>query len=762
MLRAVFGIVISASLICAAALLVGQVALRLCGAGRWSWLSPAVGVALLMLVATPALHLPGRSITVAVVLALLVAGCTLAAIRDPALRPPLGGVVAALPVGLLTLVPFAASGYAGTIGVSFNNDMTSHLIWADAYRSEAIASVTGFHSGYPLGPHALVAAIAESLGLPIEQVFAGLTVAIPLLLGWTALAALRSAAWPAQVIVVTVVGLPFLIAGYYSQGSFKELLQATFVLALAVFLQRRDDFSGPLRWAPAALLIAGTLSVYSGPGLIWPVAILGAWVAGLLAERVSRGDSPRAIAAELRGSVAGVAAGLAVLVVVLIPQIPRIVRFVRDNASTNGTGIDAGDLGNLAGRLPFWEAFGVWDNPDYRLPAIDPLTAGVTIGLVLALVAVGAVWWTRRGEWAVPLAAVATAIVWVLSDRLQSPYVAAKALAILTPFLMLIAVRPLVERASLSSPWPLPWRLAAPAIAIVLTGLVASSSWGALRIAKIGPSAHYDELRSLKPLLGDRPTLFLGNDDFIRWELAGVPVAGPVIGFQAMATRPEKPYVYGEPLDIDSLAARQLNDFDWIVTPRDAAGSGPRAGMRLVRQTPSFQLWRRVAPIQRRETLAEGANAGAPFDCGTSRGRRLLRRGGIAAVRRPSVVTPVGPLPAGATHEIPLPLADGRWTLQMQYDSQSPIEVSAPGLSRKMPASLDRPGTRWHIGRTRVAGGDGVVVSLRVTKPRLAPDGRVAQVASIVSTPVGGSRTVPLRAACGKYVDWIAPRRSQR
>jgi hypothetical protein len=322
-----------------------------------------------------------------------------------------------------------------------------------------------------------------------------------------------------------------------------------------------------------------------------------------------------------------------------------------------------------------------------------------------------------------------------------------------------VAVRPLVERGHLSARWSPPWRLVAPVAAIVLAGAVVSSSWGALRTAKVGPRSHYQELRELRSVIGQRPTLFLGNDDLIAWELAGVPLTAAVIGGLLVETPREKPWVYGEPLDLDSVEAAEINRHDWIITPRDAAASAPREGMRLVRVTPSFQLWRRVARVPRRAILAEGPNAGVAFDCSTPKARRLLAAGGVAAVRRPPVVTPVGPLAVGAEHEVPLPLADGLWTLQMQYDSQHPIEVAAPGLRRTMPASLDRPGTRWHVGRTRVAGPDGAVVRLRVTDAALTPPGRVAQVNAIVATSVGGSRTVPLREACGKFVDWIEPRR---
>ena len=749
---------VSAALVCVTTPLVGQAVLRLCGARTWSWLAPSVGVAVLMLLAVPALHLPGRSATAAVALVLVVASCGVAALRDPAMRPPASGLLAAVPTALLAVVPFAASGYAGTLGVSFNNDMASHLIWAEAYGSEAIAQINPLQSGYPLGPHALVAVLAHGLGIPTDLAFAGLTLAIPVLLAWTALGALRGTGVPAQALVATVAGMPFIVAGYYAQGSFKELLQAMFVLALAVALQRRAQLAGRMRWIPVGLLIAGILSVYSVPGLAWPVAILGVWLGGLLVERWVRRRSLRGAVASLRAELAPLALGALVLAVVLLPQAQRLVRFFSATAGTNGTGIETTSLGNLAAPLPLWEAFGIWDNPDYRLPPIDAFTAGMWSAFVLALVLVGSVWWIRRGDWIVPAAAAATLLIWTVSDATQAPYVTAKALVMLSPLLMLLALRPLVERDPGSTRSPLWLRLGGFALAIVLAVAVVGSSWGALRTAKVGPRAHSSELRQLRPTLDGRPTLFLGNDDFIRWELAGVPVNAPVIGFQGIDTRPQKPWAYGEPLDVDSLEASVLDEYDWVITPRDAAASAPPDQLRLARTTRSFQLWRRVAPIEPRAVLAEGPDAAARLDCSTAVGRRAARRGGVAAVRKPTVSLPVVPIPAGAVHEARLPLKAGTWTLQASYESQHAIEVAALAMRATLPANLDRPGTRWHIGRVRLTRPGTIGVRLRVRDERMTPPGRMAGVSAIHATPVDSERLVPVREACGKLVDWLRPR----
>ena len=62
----------SAAMTCLGSLILGQAVLALCGARRWSWLAPAVGVAVMILLAVPAIHLPGRSATVAVATAVAI------------------------------------------------------------------------------------------------------------------------------------------------------------------------------------------------------------------------------------------------------------------------------------------------------------------------------------------------------------------------------------------------------------------------------------------------------------------------------------------------------------------------------------------------------------------------------------------------------------------------------------------------------------------------------------------------------------------
>ncbi|HEY4450083.1 MAG TPA: hypothetical protein VGN13_00635 [Solirubrobacteraceae bacterium] len=740
-------ILLSAAITCLGSLSIGQGAMALLGARRWTWLSAPVGVALMILVAVPAIHVPGRALTVAIAMFVLIAAGIVLWVVRPAHRPPAAGLLAGAPVVLLVLVPFAASGRGGTLGVSFDNDMASHLLLAEAYRSSAVALVSPLLPDYPLGPHALAAALGEGLGVRTDLAFAGLTAATPVLIGWTALASVRARRWPAQVLVATVVGIPFLIAAYYGQGSFKELLEALFALAAALLLAAPTGGLRWRRWIPFAVVCAGAVSVYSLGGLVWPGVLLGIWLLGRVLIASWRGG--RAAWAELKAEMLPGAIGLGVLIVLLVPQIPRIEKFVSRGASNS---IAKTNLGNLVGPLPGWEAFGVWGSPDYRVAPASAFTAGMWTAFVLALVVLGGLVLMRRGRWMLSATAVAVIVVWAYAADTQSPYVAAKALVIASPLLMLLAVLAVTEM-ELGAWW---WRLAAPLLAVVLLVRVVDSSWESLRGSRVGPTAHLRELRSLRPLLGSGRTLYLGDDDFIQWELAGARVTPAFLAPLAeVPLRPEKGFAYGQPLDFDSVTAATLNEFQWVITTRDAAGSQAPAGMQLARVTSSYELWRRVAPITPRRILDEGPNAAAVLDCATRSGRALVRAGGIAAIRQPSREVPVPPIAPGASTTVALSLPAGSWELETPYYSPLVLTVTSAGLHAVLPANLERPGPRWPIGRIVLHRPGSVAVTFHVVEHRLSPASDTAIPTTLIATATGGERLVPLRHACGKLVDWF-------
>ncbi len=292
-------------------------------------------------------------------------------------------------------------------------------------------------------------------------------------------------------------------------------------------------------------------------------------------------------------------------------------------------------------------------------------------------------------------------------------------------------------------------------LGLVLFAKVADSSWEALRFSKVGPTDHLAELRSIRPQLGKERTLFLGNDDFYAWELAGARVtAAYSAGIPGVPSPPEKPFVFGQPVDFDSLTAATMNEFDWFITTRDAAGSEPPPQMHLVRTTANYELWRRVGEVAPRRTLAEGPNAAAVLNCSTAAGRAVVRAGGVAAVRAPSTGVAVPLIVPGGRATVTLGLSAGRWALETLYVSPLPIRVTGPGVSTTLPANLDRSGPRWPIGEIALQRATPVPLTLEVVKHLLTPVSDAAAPAAVIATRLSPDVVVPVRDACGKPVDW--------
>jgi hypothetical protein len=751
----VVAIIVSAIVTAAGALMIGQAVLRACGARRWSWLSAPVGFAVEVVVAISAGNAPGRTTTTAVVLGALVVASAVWVLRDPPMRPPLAGLLAALPTGLLAMVPFAASGRAGLLGVSFDNDMALHLLLAGHYQSPTMFPLTSFQADYPLGPHALAATLAQGLGAGLDATFTGLSAALPVLIAWTALGALRRAGVLGQVAVATLVGMTFLVASYYGEGSFKEPAQALLVLGVAVALLERDLIGGRGRWVPVAVICAGCVTVYSVLGLAWPVGILGAAFAVLVLRTLVGESSRQALRAEIGPAV--IAASI--FLVALAVQLPRLVRFVSRTWDVNGTGIPVSGLGNLAGPVSFWEVFGVWDSIDFRFPAVDAFAVGAWTAFVAALVAAGVVLALRGREWALVLAAGVSLAIWFVSERTQSPYVSAKALVILAPLVILLAARPLLDAQGVLGPSvPRWWSLLAPLLALALIVQTLGASLQALRFMPVGPTDHARELATLKRTIGNRPVLFLGNSDFIQWELAGVQLKAPLIGIQVLPLRAEKPWKYGDAIDIDSIEPAELNLADYVITSRDPAASAMPSQLRRVGQTASFSLWRRTATVPARRVLAEGGAAGAPLDCETKAGRAIVRGGGVAAVIPRTVSVAVAGLAPGTSIGVRMKLAPGEYDISTPYTSPRPISITVGSLTKILPANLDRPGPRFEVGRIAVARGTPFVqVGLYATKTRLTSPRSSVPPTTILATPASGHRTVAIGEACGKLVDWYQP-----
>jgi hypothetical protein len=523
--------------VCGASLAIGQAAIGLCGWRRWSWLSPAVGLALVCAVCWGTVRLPGDGAFSAIaVLVLTVASVVYLRGR---IEGGGGALRAGWPVALVALaaasLPFVVEGHFGILGTSFNPDMSQHLLAADRLADGKTSEL--LRQGYPLGPHAVVVALNKGLGIGLVQGFGGLTVAVAILACLTSLAAFSSLSPVPRTAGALLVGFAYVVASYFAQGAFKETMQALFVLAFALSLREagRSWVDLPLRFVPAALVAVGSVYTYSFPGLLW---LIGAVVVWALVEVVVGKLEPSA-----GGVVVGVTTAtgpavvrsvlLAVLtfVVLVAPEIGRMIDFQRfETFDPSGPG-----LGNLFGQVSPFEALGIWPSGDFRLAPGDgavPAFAyylGGAFALALLLWGIARLW--RKRETAILGALGAAALAYAAARVGSTPYTAAKAIEIAAPLVALTVLLPLLTNVD--------WRLSGPtghkldtrrvaALAFVLAAAVCSLL--ALANAPVGPASYSPHLTELRPLIAADSTLVLAPDElladehgtpYVAWELRG-------------------------------------------------------------------------------------------------------------------------------------------------------------------------------------------------------------------------------------------------
>ncbi len=510
--------------VCVASLAIGQAAIGVCGGRHWSWLAPAVGLALLCAVCWGTVRLGGDGVVSAIAVALL----AVASVAYLWRRLEGGGEAlgAGWPVALLALLaaslPFLAEGHFGILGTGFNPDMSQHLLATDRLAHGHGSQL--LHQGYPLGPHAIVVALNKGLGIGLVQGFSGLTVAVAVLAPLTALAAFANLKPLPRTAGALLVGLAYVVASYFAQGAFKETMQALFVLAFALALREatRSWRDLPLRFVPAALLAVGSVYVYSFAGLIWLGGAAVIWIA--LEYLATRGwPSPRAALLALLA-----------FAVLAAPEIGRMIDFQSfETFDPSGPG-----LGNLFGQVSPFEALGIWPSGDFRLAPGDGAVPaagyylGIAFAFALLLHGIAACW--RRRESALLAAVGAAALAYAAGRIGGTPYASAKAIEIAAPLTALTILLPLLDRVEPRLPRAMGgkvsvrWAGGLPAAAFALAAGVCSLL--ALANAPVGPTSYSPALTGLRPLIAADSTLVLASHElledqhgvpYLAWELRG-------------------------------------------------------------------------------------------------------------------------------------------------------------------------------------------------------------------------------------------------
>ena len=755
----------SAIFITVASLLLGRGVCLLSGMDGSSWAAAPVGFAALMIVCEVAVSLPGHGWTAVVVVVALCAAATVPAWRRGTRWPSAAdGVPVTLGMLMLTAVPFLANGRVGLLGVSILNDTHWHLILAQGLLNPSIQPVDGYGFGYPLGPHAVAAVFANGLVSSVDHTFTGMIIATPILTALGALGALGGLSRTRRWLVAWLAGLPYLAAAWYVQAAFKEPIMSLLVVGVVVVLleARRGQFARPAAViVPLAVLCGGAIYDYSYPGLVWPAAVIACW---LVAEVLARGlwRRPGTTVRRLTPAIPALAIGAAVLLLIVAPDLERLHRFYSASGgaavgTTGGVQLTGPlSLGNLPGALHPIEGLGIWLTGDFRFAPTNALLTGMLSGIALLVLVFAVAASLDRREIVWPAAVAAVALVYVYARHSQSPYVAAKALVVTAPIVVLGSGLALMSHLNLAR-WRSWMTLSLAVVSVAYVYLSFASEYLVLADGQVNPVNHQNELRSLRPLLHGKPTLVLFYDDYAQWELLGQNETMPQQG-ATLQTRPARRWAYGQPYQFDSVPPQTLDLYDYVIATRTNALSQPPPNFHIVGGSASFVVYRRVGPTPPFRVLpAVAPEPGAVLDCTTATGRRLSRRRGFAEVRTPPVYANLGPLVPNQSEPVEIKLPAGRWQLSLPYTSQEAVIVSGAGLHVTLPPNLDRLGTVWPVGTVNSTGGP-IALMFHMTHPGVLsshdPYTQFFTPEALVAARLEPDHRVPLSQACGRYVDW--------
>jgi hypothetical protein len=524
-------------------------------------------------------------------------------------------------------------------------------------------------TGYPVGGFLPLGVAAHLSGQDLAAAYQSTisVFAAILALGlWTCVRSLVRTRWLAAAVALIAVQASLLL-GYAQWGGIKELCSAA-LLPPAAWLAARSGRA----LLPLAIVVGALCGVLSLNGLAWGAPALAIaiaiWVRG-----------HRKLDARLLTAAAGLGALLAVAA---LPALTTL-GFTEQTTSGGGGIANQSELGNLFHPLRLIQGAGIWPVGDFRFDP-DPLRLAMIAAIaVIAAAAAATVVSSVRRSWplvtlmAVALAGTVPAVV------IGSPWVDAKALAVLSP-VPLLAAAGLVALALEQTRGGV--RAAGAAVA---TALVALCAWSTIAIARdvyVAPRARLAELRDVGRALRDRgPSLQLDFDVYgDRWFLRDAAPEGATDLRERevhRATGGEFPPL--STADVDDVATADLWAYRTIVRRRSPVASRPPGAFRLTYAGRYWEVWERAPTAPQplaHVALGEPGSPAAHLTC--SRARALARTPGartLGAVPRQAPIlvgldkatipsawrTPAGVRPVTdgvAATQVQVPVAGG-WRL---------------------------------------------------------------------------------------------------
>lgn len=691
--------------------------------------------------------------------------------------------------GLAAFAAFAApvvlSGEATFAGYIKLDDTATYLAMTDwaSLRGPAVDGLppstyeatleTTLALGYPLGALGPLAAGSRLVGTDPAWLFQpylaflGATLALALYALTAGL--VRAPGWRAAAAVVS--SLPALLYGYVLWGGIKEIAAAALVALCAALAPSAAGRGRLASVAPLAVGAAALVSVLSAGGVVWLVPLAGtalavAWLGLGRREALSR--------AALFVAVAG-ACALPVIVSALT-WLPKARSFTESQ------------LGNLSGPLSLAQVAGIWPVGDFRARPEDMRATWLLVAVTLAAAGAGLAWSLRRRSYGLPAYAASVALGALVYVGIGSPWVAAKALVVAGPAVVLAALAGAGWIASTGR------RVEAALVGAAIAGGVLWSDALAYREAWLAPRGQLAELEAIGArIAGDAPTLMTdyqpyGARHFLR---DADPEGASELRRRYVRLRDGGVVPPGESTDVDALALDGVLTYRTLVLRRSPAGSRPPSPYRLASRGRWYDVWQRddAAPaVLEHVSLGSGVDAGAPPACTDVRRLAGIARaagGRLAYVERaPAAAVPLGTLalPAGwvaapdAAPAVVYPRGSGALAASFAAPLPGAYEVWLGGSTRgrttvlvdgrpvgSVSRQLEHSGNYTLLGRIPLARGEHSL-ELRYTESALGPattGPRSFALGPVLLTPTRTGEVVALvepddaDGLCSRRLDWL-------
>ena len=769
----------------------GLLADRVSGAEVPDWLLAPLGLGVAIVLVTPLYRAGASGIVATPVLALAaVAGLALARgdLRDRAWQP------LALATGagayLLYMAPVALSGDLTWAGYNFVNDTAANFVLIDYLEQDGASApaessgtlqVAGYlaTSGYPIGSHAVGAAVRPLTGAPVDAIYQPLLAVMGALTAMSlADIARRAGLRPVNAAVAAVLSVGGVLMYRYAQhGAIKELALTALCAAAAglgaVAVERRL----PVRMvALIAICCLAMVFAYSAAAGAYALGL------GLVVLACALASPARPSWRHLR-RLGLVTAGIAF--VALLPLLGSTLDFAKVITDAFSKSATTNELGHLLRPLPVEEAAGIWLARDYRLgpeAGLYDLNRALVWGTI-ALAAAGVAVCVARRRFAPLVLIGAVGLPAAVLAPLVTPYIHGKLLMTLTPAVVLLALFAgftLVQRRG--------WQRVAGVLAVAaVAGGVLASDLYTYRETKLAPTDRMEAMEdAAEHIPGDELWLLNEWEEFGKYFMRSARVTSNELDPpEPYRIRRRVPTTFGRWFDLDLQKLSYLHRYAGVIIRRSPEASRPPASFRMIYRNRYYEVWQRGPgprvrvhlPLQSRYRATGTAACGAVARLAgrAAPGDRLVaaRPARVAALspfraQRPGAwkatpsttagaVTPAGPGTLRGTITIP---AAGRVRVWLHATGGRPYTVSVDGRRVGEVGQINSQGQWLDAGTLRLAQGRHRVEVSRPGASAAPGDAFHGELGPVALQSLEAPELISVaprnaRRLCGRRWDWV-------